>query len=244
MQKICIIIPCFNEADRLPQEMLDSFLQKSSIFSFLLVNDGSTDDTLDMLHKIAHRNEGKVMVLHFEKNEGKAEAVRKAMLSLSKSPFDYVGFLDADFSAPPAELEHILSFCNGTLTKSFIAASRIKRLGANITRNIFRHYAGRVFATFASFVLTLPVYDSQCGLKIIKHDLIKTLFERPFITKWLFDLEILLRLRNHLGYEQTIKETIEVPLVEWQGKKGSKISFFDFLKAPLDLLKIHVIYNW
>lgn len=243
MQEICIIIPCYNEELRFHSEALASFLQINKGFSFLLVNDGSTDNTLSLLQQLAERYPQKVHVLHFDNNSGKGEAIRKAVLHTASQEYNYIGFLDADFSAPPGELLHIIAYFDGILTKSFIAGSRIKRLGADVTRNSFRHYAGRVFATAAAFVLKLPVYDSQCGLKIIKKELAAPLFTEPFVSKWLFDLELLLRLRNHLGTERTRDEAIEIPLREWHGKKGSKLSLADLIRVPFELLRIHFKYN-
>lgn len=243
MQKICVVIPCFNEEHRFLTEAFLSFSNTNTNFSFLLVNDGSTDNTLALLQKLALTNSSNITVLSYEKNRGKAEAVRQGFLTAYKSKFDYIGFIDADFSAPLEEFNTLLSYCNTKLTHAIISGSRIKRLGATVIRNPLRHYMGRVFATVASSILLLPIYDSQCGLKLIRKEVVLPLFQEPFLTKWLFDLEIWLRLRNYLTPEKIEQEALEVPLNEWKEKANSKIRYFDILKVPFYLLKIHLKYN-
>ena len=244
MQKICIIIPCYNEELRFDQNSFIEFLETNTSYEFCLVNDGSTDRTAEILNLLAQRYNGRISVLDLKENAGKAEAVRQALLFCEeKDHFDYIGYIDADFSAPLSEINHMLAFCNGEFTHAIIAGSRIKRLGANIIRKPSRHYMGRIFATLGGWILRLPIYDSQCGLKLIKADLAKQLFKDPFITKWLFDLELWFRLRNIVGSETANSKSLEIPLNEWVEKGGSKIKLSNFLRVPYDLLRIHLKYN-
>ncbi len=115
-------------------------------------------------------------------------------------------------------------------------------MGATIERKILRHYLGRIFATFAGVILRIGVYDTQCGAKILQRDLAKKVFKNKFISKWLFDVEIFARIIGIYGLEKTKNITIEVPLSQWIYKKGSKIKFFHFIKAPFDLSRIYFYY--
>jgi glycosyltransferase involved in cell wall biosynthesis len=244
MQKICLIIPCYNEDKRFNKQHFLEFFLKNPLIDFCFVNDGSSDNTEAMLSALSTTHSDRITLVNLRDNVGKAEAIRKAVLvCLDKGQYDYVGYIDADFSAPLYEVNHIIAFCKGELSHYIIAGSRIKRLGAVIKRSPVRHYLGRVFATFASLLLKLPVYDSQCGLKLIRANIASALFKDPFITKWLFDLELWFRLRNLVGLESAGLQTLEVPLTDWQEKKGSKIQPAQFLKAPLNLVKIHFKYN-
>lgn len=244
MQKICVIIPCYNEEERFSRQHFEQFVAGNSDYDFCFVNDGSSDKTEVILLELSQLDVTRIDIVNLKQNVGKAEAVRQALLfCVAKNKYDYIGYIDADFSAPLEELNHIFSFCNGRLTHGIIAGSRVKRLGANIVRSSTRHYLGRVFATIAGSLLQLPIYDSQCGLKLIRIDFAKTLFNEPFITKWLFDLELWLRLRNKVGAEAIFSETLEVPLNDWQEKGGSKLKFTNFLTVPFDLLRIHYKYN-
>ncbi len=242
MQKTGIVIPCYEEASRLNSNAFMSYLKNSPNVNFLFVNDGSKDDTLKLLMNMKESNSLQIEVLDLEKNSGKAEAVRLGMIKLfEKKSFDYIGFWDADLATPLAEIDHLLQFSNGG-TKKIIMASRMKRLGAAVERKTSRHIFGRVFSTFASMILKLPVYDTQCGAKLF-HNSTVDLFNPGFVTKWLFDIEILARFRNKFGTQTTLTEVLEVPISSWKEIGGSKLRLKHLLKVPFELLKIRSKYN-
>lgn len=239
--KILIIIPCFNEEERLPISDFLNYIECNSEHNFLFVNDGSTDDTKGLLRALCQKS-NRFKMLDLNNNSGKAEAIRQGMLYSTNLPYDYIGFLDADLAAPISEINNIASFINNDYSAFLLLGSRVKLLGStNIKRSKKRHYLGRVFATIVGRMLNIGIYDTQCGAKLIKREVIETVFHEPFVSKWLFDVEILFRLRNSaLNIDGKL---IEVPLKNWEEKPGSKIKFTYFLKAPLDLLKIYWVYR-
>ena len=115
--------------------------------------------------------------------------------------------------------------------------SRVKRLGSHIDRRASRHVLGRVFASARSAMLGVAVYDSQCGAKIFRAELVPVLFEDPFLTRWLFDLEMLVRLRNGLAAAVVRSDDFEVPLARWREVGGSKLKLSDMISVPLELLR-------
>jgi len=243
MQEICIIIPCYNEEKRLPIKKYEDFYGSSSI-SLCFVNDGSTDNTLEILKKLKAGKEDKYFIIDFEKNRGKAEAIRFASLELSnKKQFDKIGFFDADLSTPLTEIFLLDKYLNSDPEYVLAFGSRILRLGSTIKRNSYRHYSGRIFSTFASIILKLPVYDTQCGAKILKADLIHVIFEEKFLSRWWFDIEIFARLIKFYGLEEVKSKLIEVPLNTWIEMGDSKISFLSMIKIPIDLLRIKMKYK-
>ena len=107
------------------------------------------------------------------------------------------------------------------------------RIGARVKRSTVRHYFGRVFATAASMLLKIPVYDTQCGAKTFRADLAKQIFAEPFISSWLFDVELMARILSLKGKAITLTILLEVPLHEWIDKKGSKIRIKHLLALAL-----------
>ena len=188
--RCCLVIPCYNEERRLNKQAFKDFLESQDQVDFLFVNDGSHDQTLSVLKQLEKELGQRFMVIDGEKNRGKAEAVRFGFNHLSESQlYEYIGFWDADLATPLQESLDFLEHMNkGNLNA--VTGARILRLGTEVKRKWYRHYLGRVFATCASLALDLSVYDTQCGSKIFRRSLIPQLFGSPFISKWLFDIEL------------------------------------------------------
>lgn len=239
--QILILVPCYNEEERLPVNEYLSFLSKSPTLSICFINDGSNDGTSVVLNNIK-TNAQNAHVLELNINVGKANAIREGMLKFSKGNWDYIGFLDADLATPLEELENLIKHTKNSPQPYLVMGSRVKLLGStSIKRKLRRHYIGRIFATIVSNMLKLPIYDTQCGAKLVKHEMVSQIFEKPFISKWLFDVEMLFRLKQQVSNLEN--KVIEVSLKKWEDKDGSKISAAYFLKAPFDLLKIYFHYR-
>jgi dolichyl-phosphate beta-glucosyltransferase len=239
--KLLLVIPFYNEAGRMAAADYAVAFRQYPNYDFLLVNDCSTDATASILDDFAKANVN-VSVKHLAVNSGKAGAIRQAVLAAAPHNYTYIGYIDADLATPIEEIAKMKAFADQAPAYHFIMGSRIKKMGSTITRYASRHYFGRVFATIVStFILKTPVYDSQCGAKIIRKDLAVKLFEEPFITRWLFDIELLLRYRKmEEGYAGGV---YEYSLATWTEKGGSKISVSDLLGFPLQLIKIYFKYD-
>jgi dolichyl-phosphate beta-glucosyltransferase len=236
MQKICIVIPCYNEELRLPVEKFKKGINETDYY-FIFVNDGSVDSTLDILNQIKKISQNRVLICDLKKNSGKAEAVRKGIMEAHNiGCFDIIGFLDADLATPISEISTITSELKNEIVFTF--GSRIKRIGATIERKLYRHIFGRVFATFASNLLKLEVYDTQCGAKFFHRDIIEGIFSKPFQSKWIFDLEIFLRIKRIYKVDKIDKFCLEVPLREWKDIGGSKLKLKHLIIIPWNLFKL------
>lgn len=237
--KTCIVIPCYNESERLNFSAISEYLITQSQVHILFVNDGSTDDTSDVIKKFIAVNSN-CNLLDLTTNQGKSEAVRQGLNWGWKEGYQWVGFWDADLATPLSEIEWLYNFSK-LENQHYILGSRVARLGSNIDRTMFRHYSGRIFATLISSGLGWKVHDSQCGAKLI-HETLKDLFEQPFKTRWLFDVEILLRIKNKYG-PTGIDLCQEVPIRKWRDVAGSKIGTFDFIKVPYQIWKVFNSYK-
>jgi glycosyltransferase involved in cell wall biosynthesis len=244
MPEVCLVIPCYNEARRLPVEAVLSFVAAHRDCSVCFVNDGSSDSTRHTLEALRARAPERVLVLDLERNGGKAEAVRRGVLHVAAGQrYEMIGYWDADLSTPLEQVQAMRDTLEQHQASVLAMGSRWRRLGSSIERSARRHMLGRVFATAASLVLDLPVYDSQCGAKLFRASATDVLFKEPFTTTWLFDLELLARLRNHLGLAEVQRAVFEVPLTEWREVGGSKLGLAAMMAAPVDLFRIHRRYN-
>lgn len=116
-----------------------------------------------------------------------------------------------------------------------VLASRVRLLGRDIQRGLFRHYAGRVFATAASLALRLPVYDTQCGAKIfVSTPALREALETPFESRWVFDVYLIARLLN-AAEPLHESEILEYPLLHWRDIPGSKLRFSSMVGAAFEL---------
>ncbi|MFW6244765.1 MAG: glycosyltransferase [Fibrobacterota bacterium] len=243
MQKTSAVIPCYNEGSRLDLEEFRRYLESEPAVDFCFVDDGSGDDTLQLLEKLASDKPDRVRIVRNSRNMGKAEAVRRGILdSLGSGKYSYVGYFDADLSTPLSQIGRLRNVMENDSSCILVLGSRFRHMGAQIIRNEMRHYLGRVFSTFASLILKLPVYDTQCGAKLLRAQEAARLFEEPFISRWLFDVEILARVINLKGYEATMMEVREMPLQKWIEKGDSRLSFKSILRVPFELMKIRRKY--
>lgn len=236
--KIVIIIPFYNEVARIN---LDSFYQIFTAFpnyNFLLVDDGSSDQTIQILEEFQSKFSS-IEVLKLPKNLGKAAAIRSGVLSISDA--DFIAYYDADLATPFSELDKLIQFSIQNANYKLVMGARIKLIGNGVKRSLKRHYFGRIFATIVSqFILKVAVYDTQCGAKVIDYQTAKQIFEKPFISKWLFDVELLKRLQKNHDLKQVVKE---IPLEKWEEIGNSKIKVGDFLRIPFQLFQIYRKYE-
>ncbi|MBQ3949400.1 MAG: glycosyltransferase [Bacteroidales bacterium] len=239
--KTIVVVPCYNESKRLRQDDFLHYVEQNDDVAFLFANDGSRDNTLEVLQELTAKHE-RLLMLDIQPNGGKAEAVRKGMLYASEQyKPDYIAFWDADLATPLEEIEPMVKWAD----KGYDAVMglRLMRLGAKVKRKTMRHYLGRCFATVASMMLKLPVYDTQCGSKLFRREVVEAIFQEQFITRWLFDVELLARYKQRYGVEQAIQKIYEYPLFQWEDVDGSQLKSRDFFKAPLELMKIRKRYK-
>ncbi len=95
MPQVVIVVPCFNEADRLPAESFARFAPTMPGLRFVLVDDGSSDATLEALRALERRDPRRFSILDLPHNRGKAEAVRAGMQRAFAEAPDFVGYWDA-----------------------------------------------------------------------------------------------------------------------------------------------------
>lgn len=237
-----LVVPCYNEAGRLNVDAFVRFIGAGGA-RFVFVDDGSRDETLRVLESIAATSPANVRVLTCAQNAGKGEAVRRGLLAALESETPYVGFWDADLATPLDALPGFVDRMDRSPEVEAVIGARVKLLGRSIERRAARHYFGRVFATFASLSLQIPVYDTQCGAKLFRSGpSLRQALATPFSSRWVFDVELLARLGLRGGrYDgsRLLTAVVEHPLQEWRDVGESKLKGTDFVRAAFDLWRIY-----
>ncbi len=208
--------------------------------SLLFVDDGSTDDTRGVLAQLVAKlaDTGVVArVVSLGANGGKAEAVRAGMLEALAQGAEVVGYYDADLATPPSEMLRLLDVLRERRLDVVVGA-RVALLGRSIERKAHRHYLGRVFATFASVILGVPIYDTQCGAKVFRRTpALEAALRAPFVGRWAFDVELIGRLlAGAPGAPGVAVDAIaEIPLRAWRDVAGSTLRPSAFPRLGLEL---------
>jgi glycosyltransferase involved in cell wall biosynthesis len=243
---VVVVVPCYNEERRLDGAAFADYSRSNPNIRFLFVDDGSTDDTVGLLDDLTRR-ERSLDLFRLPTNLGKGEAVRLGIRTALEQDPDVVGYWDADLAAPLSELDAMVPMLTDDHSTLVVTGARVNLLGRSVKRNLLRHWIGRVFATCATGVLRLPMYDTQCGAKLFRTDAeITSAFVEPFTARWVFDVEILARLMaNHrLGRTPHPATYIrEHPLFSWYDTAGSKLRVRDAFGALGDLIRILVKYR-
>jgi len=235
---IVIVVPCFNEQNRLPVNDYTTFLENTPKAKVCFVNDASTDATKEVLQSLQSLLPKQIILLDNERNSGKAEAVREGVLFCYKEKLaPQIAYLDADLATSLEECYEISTNLNSQ--KSFVFASRILKIGSVVERRFLRFLFGRIIATFISNILNIKVYDTQCGCKVFTSKIANLLFGKPFISKWLFDVELFSRILCHYGESEGLRMMEEIPVKQWidQGESKVKISYFFRLWYDLFLIR-------
>jgi glycosyltransferase involved in cell wall biosynthesis len=242
-----LVVPCFNEASRLDVAAFTAQLAADPAIAFTFVDDGSGDDTRARLEAVARAAPDRVDVVVLPENRGKGEAVRAGLRAALAHGPDFAGWWDADLATPFDEVARLVAALDARPGTWLAMGARVQALGARIERRASRHYAGRLIATRISRTLRMPTYDTQCGAKLFRvATLPPGLLDAPFLTRWLFDVEVIARLirrhRDGLGPDAATL-VVEVPLRRWTDVPGSKVRATDFVRAWFGLRRLRRHYG-
>ncbi|CAN5133604.1 glycosyltransferase family 2 protein [soil metagenome] len=210
---LSIIIPAFNEENRLPETLAlvrDWVERQKFSVEVLVVDDGSTDGTVAVVQEIAHRFPG-LRVITNEVNKGKGGVVAQGMLEAAG---EWRLFMDADASTPIAELQKLLKHTGKF--EVIIGSRYLNPDSIKVKQPLKRRIVSRLWNVVIQTSLLPGIRDTQCGFKLFSAAASQAIFSKQQVDGWLFDVEIL-TIARHLSY--AIKE---VP-VDWYDSRDSKL---------------------
>lgn len=218
----------FNEDERIQNLLpaLTDFCERNiEDYELILVDDGSSDDTVHKARRLANGKQVKV-IMH-GRNMGKGAAVKTG---IAASNGEKIIFIDADGSINPNELPQMLS----KLDKyDMVYGSRIS-YGSKITKSqtIYRVIAGKIFNHIVNLMFDINIYDTLCGFKGFKSEVAKNIARNMQSNRFEFDVEMFIIAKN-AGYN------IEELPITWKDVKGSKVNMLrDPLKMFSSIIKL------
>ncbi len=214
-----LVIPAYNEGRRLPKylpRLCDALTGSPRSWQITVVDDGSCESESRQMQACVERCGGNVRFHRLPANHGKGAAVYAGWNRESES--EWLGLLDADGSIPPYEVVRLLRALDGENMPDAFFCSRCKILGRTVQRSWLRHLGGRLFATAVCLATGIPVYDSQCGFKLVRRACYESIRSRLHEKRFAFDVELLVALT------ESGARVIEFP-IDWFDVPGSKVHF-------------------
>jgi dolichyl-phosphate beta-glucosyltransferase len=214
IESLSVVIPAYNEAQRLPpslHKLLAYAQQQSRRLDVVLVDDGSQDGTAEITRQILG-DRLPLTVLVNKPNRGKGHSVRRGLL---EARGECVLFTDADFSTPIEEADRLLEAIEAGADIA-IGSRGMRQSDIEVHQPWWREKAGKLFGVVTRLLVLPGIRDSQCGFKCFRQTVARAVLPHQTLDGWAFDVELLLIARK-LGY--TIAE---VP-VHWVNDPNSKV---------------------
>jgi len=226
---VSVTIPAYNEGERLPpyvwQLVEEGIKQPSPSVELIVSDDGSTAEHAQLLRECVAVAQAllsragsphRVAYIAAERNGGKGSAIRRGWCHASPEA-TWLAFLDADGSVGAKEFFRLAALVAASPDVDVVAGARIIMAGRRVTRSLFRHLQGRLFAAITDLQFQLRCYDTQCGVKFFRAALLRPLLPALREQRWLLDVELLALLKRRNA------RVLEVA-IDWAEVGGSKIT--------------------
>jgi glycosyltransferase involved in cell wall biosynthesis len=233
--EIVVVVPCFNEANRLNLYYFNELSMLQNVI-WIFVDDGSTDNTNMILENYSRKKN--IVILRIEHNVGKSKAIAHGVNFASREFLNigWIGFLDSDGAFTADDVKRFIKMTSLIKKYDAIYTSRVKMAGRNIKRNFARHIVARLIISLFGLVWRDIPYDTQSGFKLYRYsDDFKLMFIEPFKTKWFFDIELSIRHLKLKGREINVWEE---PVSSWFDIPGSKVNSRQVFRISLEVVYI------
>jgi dolichyl-phosphate beta-glucosyltransferase len=220
--RLSVIVPALNEAANLENNLGPYLVYLESLefgTELILVNDGSTDDTMKVARSI-QKNHKNLKIINFKDNRGKGAAVRAGF---KKAQGKYLAFLDADGATPIDHLNQVWPYFEQGY--SAVIGSRSVRDVPNtrilVPQAGWKQALGKTGNQLIKLITGLNISDTQCGFKVFTREIIQKIIPLARINRWAFDVELLILVKKR-------GEDIAIIPVEWQAKPGSRVGYHGY----------------
>lgn len=208
-KSISIVIPAYNESERIGKTLLDIMSNVTNLYEIIVVFDGN-DSTPEIVKSVCPN----AKVLHFTEKLGKGKAIVKG---IHEARGDMVAYLDADGAIPPIEVERLKKLQK---KGNFIVSSRWSSDAVIQMKQPFhRILLGRFFHYFVYVAFRIPLKDTQCGMKIFNTEDAKNIIRKVRVFDWAFDISMI-----YHGMELGL-DPKEVGIT-WSDESDSKLKVF------------------
>jgi dolichyl-phosphate beta-glucosyltransferase len=232
---LSVVIPAYNEERRLPPtliDVIDFFDRKSISYEVVVIDDGSTDGTAEVVRKF-ERVRNQVRLIQLPRNYGKGHAVRLGVLNCRGS---CILFADADGATPIQEFDRLKAAISEGADVA-IGSRALASTETKVATSLHRRFLGRVFNKCVNMILLPSIADTQCGFKMFTRKAALFLFRRQRADRFSFDVELL-----YMAHKANLAIK-EVP-INWTNVPGSKVNLvLDSLSMFRDVFRFRVIHR-
>jgi len=236
MAYLSIVIPAYNEGQRIARTLsriYDFLKTKKYDYEIIVVDDGSSDDTVSKARESLFSKEGRLRVVSSGVNIGKGRAIKNGIL---KSSGELILFSDADLSTPIEEINRLLAYMEKG-SDAVIGSRNTAGSKVMIHQPWYRELMGKTFNLFVKYLLIKDFNDTQCGFKLFRGSVARDIAGLMKIDGFAFDVEMLY-IAKLKGYK-----IVEVGVC-WKNSADSKVRLF---RSPasmfLDLFRIKILHK-
>jgi dolichyl-phosphate beta-glucosyltransferase len=217
--KASVIVPVYNEESRIKPFLNELKHNSKSDWEVIFVDDGSNDNTLDILKKFEIINK---RIISYKKNKGKGFAVKTGVMAAKG---DYIIFIDADGSIHTSQIDSMLEY----LKRYEVVVGTRASKDSKVKQSFLRKIIGITFNIYVNLLYNVKIKDNLCGFKGFRSDVAKKLFTNLLSERWIFDVELFYKIREE-------KISLYQMPIEWKYRPNSKMKFIDPFKMAFELL--------